>query len=118
WITSSQVREELLSARAMVLPSFAEGLPVVVMEAMALRRPVLTTAIAGIPELVRDGENGWLFTSGSVDELVRAMESCLAATSVSLSMMGVNAQARVLERHSVDVEAAKLAQLFTRAIVE
>lgn len=61
WISSAQVREEILAARALVLPSFAEGLPVVIMEAMALRRPVLTTYVAGIPELVRPGENGWLF---------------------------------------------------------
>jgi len=54
WISSDQVREELLAARALTLPSFAEGLPVVVMEAMALRRPVLTTYVAGIAELVRD----------------------------------------------------------------
>ena len=43
WISSSQVRDEILAARALVLPSFAEGLPVVLMEAMALRRPVIST---------------------------------------------------------------------------
>lgn len=116
WISSAQVRDELLSARAMVLPSFAEGLPVVVMEAMALRRPVLTTAIAGIPELVRDGENGWLFTAGSVEELAQAMEACLAAPKVRIAAMGADARTRVLQRHSVDTEAAKLAQHFKQAM--
>ena len=58
WISSAQVREELLGARALVLPSFQEGLPVVIMEAMALRRPVISTYIAGIPELVVPGETG------------------------------------------------------------
>ena len=52
WISRTSVREEILAARALVLPSFAEGLPVVLMEAMALRRPVLSTYVAGIPELV------------------------------------------------------------------
>jgi colanic acid/amylovoran biosynthesis glycosyltransferase len=47
WISSAQVRDELLAARALVLPSFAEGLPVVLMEAMALRRPVISTYVAG-----------------------------------------------------------------------
>ena len=60
WISSNQVRDEILAARALVLPSFAEGLPVVIMEAMALRRPVLSTYVAGIPELVRHGQEGWL----------------------------------------------------------
>lgn len=111
WINGDQVREEMLSARAMVLPSFAEGLPVVVMEAMALRRPVLTTYIAGIPELVRHGETGWLFPAGDVEALAAALEACLAATPVQLEAMGEAGHQRVLARHAVDTEAAKLAQL-------
>jgi colanic acid/amylovoran biosynthesis glycosyltransferase len=111
WINGEQVREEMLSARAMVLPSFAEGLPVVVMEAMALRRPVLTTYIAGIPELVRHGETGWLFPAGDVEALAAALEACLAATPAQLEAMGEAGHQRVLARHAVDTEAAKLAQL-------
>lgn len=112
WISSEQVRDEILAARGLVLPSFAEGLPVVIMEAMALRRPVLTTYVAGIPELVRTGENGWLFPAGSADELAVAMERCLAAPPVELASMGEAAYRRVLARHDIDAEAAKLAQLF------
>lgn len=112
WISSEQVRAEILAARALVLPSFAEGLPVVIMEAMALRRPVLTTYVAGIPELVRPGENGWLFPAGDVDELVAVMEDCLAQSDEVLQAMGEAAKRRVLERHDIDTEAAKLAGLF------
>lgn len=112
WISSDQVRTEILAARALVLPSFAEGLPVVIMEAMALRRPVLTTYVAGIPELVRPGENGWLFPAGAVQELADAMLDCLAQPAETLQRMGEAAYHRVLERHSIDTEAAKLADLF------
>lgn len=112
WIGSGQVREEILAARALVLPSFAEGLPVVLMEAMALRRPVLTTFVAGIPELVRPGENGWLFPAGSVEELATAMEDCLATPVALLQQMGEAGHQRVLQRHSMDAGAAKLAVLF------
>jgi len=112
WISSAQVREEILAARALVLPSFAEGLPVVIMEAMALRRPVLTTYVAGIPELVRPGENGWLFPAGAVDELATAMADCLAQPVEVLQRMGEAARQRVLERHDIDTEAAKLAHYF------
>ena len=60
WISSNDVSDEILAARALVLPSFAEGLPVVIMEAMALSRPVISTFVAGIPELVRPGNTaGW-----------------------------------------------------------
>lgn len=112
WISSGQVREELLAARALVLPSFAEGLPVVIMEAMALRRPVLTTYVAGIPELVRPGENGWLFPAGAVQELAAAMADCLGQPDEVLQRMGDAAHQRVLERHDIDTEVAKLASYF------
>lgn len=111
WISSEAVREEILKARALVLPTFAEGLPVVIMEALALRRPVLTTYIAGIPELVRHGENGWLFPAGSVDDLVAAMQECLAVSPENLQTMGDAGHDRVVLRHAIDAEVAKLAAL-------
>jgi colanic acid/amylovoran biosynthesis glycosyltransferase len=115
WISSAQVRTELLAARALVLPSFAEGLPVVIMEAMALGRPVISTFIAGIPELVRDGVEGWLIPAGDVDALSAAMRDCLQASPQRLLEIGQCAHARVLARHQVDTEAARLKRLFSRA---
>ena len=116
WISSDQVRKEIQAARGMVLPSFAEGLPVVIMEAMALRRPVLTTYVAGIPELVRPGRDGWLFPAGSIDELTAALEDFLAKTDDELKIICDNAYFRVMERHSIDTEAAKIAALFHTSI--
>jgi colanic acid/amylovoran biosynthesis glycosyltransferase len=116
WISSERVREEILAARALVLPSFAEGLPVVVMEAMALRRPVLSTYVAGIPELIETGKHGWLFPAGDVETLAVAMEELLALPLATLEQMGEAAYERALERHSIDIEAAKLNRLFQAAI--
>jgi colanic acid/amylovoran biosynthesis glycosyltransferase len=112
WINSKQVRQEILASRAMVLPSFAEGLPVVIMEAMALKRPVISTNVAGIPELVINGENGWLVPAGSVQELTAAIEEVLSASTQLLSVMGEAAYTRVTQRHNIDTEAGKLAALF------
>ena len=109
WMSSEQVRDELVSSRAMVLPSFAEGLPVVIMEALALSRPVISTYIGGIPELVRHGENGWLVPAGSVAELARAMREAILATPERLTEMGRVGAARVAERHDAAAEVAKLA---------
>jgi glycosyltransferase involved in cell wall biosynthesis len=115
WIDAASVRTEILAARALVLPSFAEGLPVVLMEALALARPVLSTYVAGIPELVRSGEAGWLFPAGDVESLAVAMRECLAASPTDLDKMGATGRRRVLERHSVDTEAAKLMEHFRAA---
>ena len=115
WIGSEQVREELLAARALVLPSFAEGLPVVIMEAMALRRPVISTFVAGIPELIQPGEHGWLIPAGDVDSLAAAIRNCLEQPPETMTRMGNAAHERVLQRHDVDTEAAKLTALFQAA---
>jgi glycosyltransferase involved in cell wall biosynthesis len=112
WISSAQVREEILAARALILPSFAEGLPVVIMEAMALRRPVLSTYVAGIPELVIPGENGWLFPAGCIEAIVAALKECADAAPVRLAELGDAAHERVVQRHAVDFEADRLAALF------
>lgn len=114
WISSSQVREEILAARGLVLPSFTEGLPVVIMEAMALRRPILATYVGGIPELVLPGENGWLVPAGSIDDLAAAIEDCLSRSSDELQKMGDAGYLRVMKRHSIDTEAGKLAALFRK----
>jgi glycosyltransferase involved in cell wall biosynthesis len=114
WISSERVRAEILAARALVLPSFAEGLPVVIMEAMALRRPVISTYIAGIPELVRPGVDGWLLPAGDIEALVEAMQSCLDAPVEQLTRMGDAAHVRAVERHDVDMAAETLAGMFGR----
>lgn len=112
WVNADQITEMLQDARALVLPSFAEGLPVAIMEAMARERPVLSTYIAGIPELVRDGVDGVLIPAGDVQALSGAIARLLAATPGEIAAIGASARARVLERHDSHTEAAKLAALF------
>jgi colanic acid/amylovoran biosynthesis glycosyltransferase len=115
WIASEQVRDEILAARALVLPSFAEGLPIVIMEAMALGRPVISTFVAGIPELVQPGEHGWLVPAGDVEALAQVMQICLDAPADTLSCMGEAAYKCVLARHNADTQAM-LAKLFCATI--
>jgi colanic acid/amylovoran biosynthesis glycosyltransferase len=111
WADTTAVKAHLLSARVMVLPSFAEGLPVVVMEALALHRPVISTYVAGIPELVSN-DCGWLIPPGSVEFLTNAMRSALLASSEQLEQMGQVGAGRVAQAHNITLEAAKLAILF------
>jgi len=95
---AATVRRHLLAARAFVLPSFGEGLPVVIMEALALERPVIASAIAGTPELV-DADCGWLIPAGAVEPLVEAMAAALAASPEQLARMGAAGRARVVAAH-------------------
>jgi colanic acid/amylovoran biosynthesis glycosyltransferase len=112
WISGDTVRAEILGARAMLLPSFAEGLPVVLMEALALGRPAISTYIAGIPELVQEGVTGFLIPAGSLAALRSAIRRALDASPADLAAMGRAGAAAVAERHDAKREAARLAELF------
>ncbi len=112
WASSSEVRQQILAARSLVLPSFAEGLPVVIMEALALGRPVISTYIAGIPELVEPNVCGWLVPPGSVEALVEVMRTALTLPIETLEKMGKVGAERVAKFHSSTIEAHKLTALF------
>ena len=112
WLTNQQVRDQILASRALVLPSFAEGLPVVLMEALALHRPVISTYVAGIPELVEQGKCGYLVPAGCVDRLVEALRRVLTEDIQHLRDMGREGALRVAQGHDVARESQKLALLF------
>lgn len=112
WASSAEVRQMMLLSRALVLPSFAEGLPVVLMEALALHRPVISTYIAGIPELVEPGKSGWLIPSGSISALTTAMSEALDLSGRELETMGRTGALRVGEEFNSLTESQKLALLF------
>jgi glycosyltransferase involved in cell wall biosynthesis len=86
------------------------------MESLAMRRPVLTTYIAGIPELVEPNVNGWLVPAGDVVALADAMIEVLKTPVARLLEMGEAGARRVRERHDVVQEAAKLAGLIGAGI--
>lgn len=116
WASNNDVREHIVASQAMVLPSLAEGLPVVLMEALALGRPVISTYVAGIPELVKPGVCGWLVPSGSVEDLTAAMRVALHLPVEKLEQMGIAGAKLVAQHHDAAIEAAKLAALFRSSI--
>ncbi|MEX2123293.1 MAG: glycosyltransferase [Woeseia sp.] len=111
WQTPEQVREHIENSRAMVLPSFAEGLPVVLMEALALHRPVISTYVAGIPELVVPGETGWLVPAGAISPLANAMKEVLNCPPGRLTEMGGAGYRRVAAQHDARKNARQLQEL-------
>jgi glycosyltransferase involved in cell wall biosynthesis len=109
WLDEAQILSELQNAHALLMPSFAEGLPMVIMEAMAAGRLVIATYIAGIPELVQQGKTGWLVPAGDADALAKAMANMADSKPETLDQMAHASRERVLQRHDVAIEAAKLA---------
>lgn len=107
WQDNATVRKRINDSRAFLLPSFAEGLPVVLMECYALRRPAITSYIAGIPELV-DHETGWLVPAGSIDHIAVAIKSVLDTPLAQLEEMASLGRQRVIAQHDVTKEVKKL----------
>jgi colanic acid/amylovoran biosynthesis glycosyltransferase len=108
WAGEQQVRDEIVQSRVMVLPSRAEGLPVVIMESFALGRPVISTAIAAIPELIEPGKSGWLIPPGDVEQLAAAIEHSLKVPATELSQMAAVGRQRVAELHDASKNARTL----------
>jgi glycosyltransferase involved in cell wall biosynthesis len=116
WVSGERVRAEITGARALVLPSFSENMPVVIMEALALGRPVISTYVAGIPELVQPGKTGWLVPASDDAALADAMSEALTAPVERLAEMGAAGRAHVSKQHDAAKEAAKLKALFESVI--
>lgn len=106
-----QVRAVLEQAHAFALGSFVEGLPVVLMEAMAIGVPVVAPRITGIPELVEHGRTGFLYACGADDELASALERVLVdrATAASLAEEG---RRKVVRDFDVRLTVAPLLDAF------
>lgn len=113
WLDEDRLHDALNAATALVLPSFAEGLPMVIMEAMAAGRPVIATYIAGIPELVTP-DCGWLVPAGDAGALAAAMAELAQIPPERLTAMGQAARARALARHDIDRAAESLSILIAR----
>jgi glycosyltransferase involved in cell wall biosynthesis len=76
--SAPEVRSLLAEARALVVPSIYEGMPLVVLEAMEAERPVIASAVSGIPEVVVDGETGWLVPQEDPERLAAALDEAYA----------------------------------------
>lgn len=115
-IGRDRIQERYRAADAFCLSSFAEGVPVVLMEAMALERPVIAPRVMGIPELVEDGVSGSLFAPGSVDGLAGAIRWLGEADRATRASLGTAGRERVRESYELADSARRLETLFERAL--
>jgi glycosyltransferase involved in cell wall biosynthesis len=116
-LSQTQVREALSRSEVFVLPSVQtedgnqDGLPVALMEAMALGLPVISTSVSGIPELVCDGESGLLIPPKDARALAEAMTRLLADAALR-ERLSREGRARARARHDVAASAARMQEVF------
>jgi len=111
WIGEREREALLARAAVFVLPSYVEALPMSLLEAMAAGCPVIATRVGGIPDLVRDGENGLLVPPGDPAALAAALQRLLADHALA-ARLGRQARATVASRHTVEGSLERLEQIY------
>ena len=114
-LPEAETLAEIARSDMLVLPSFMEGLPIVLMEAMALGKPVIASRVAGIPELVTDGESGLLFTPSDWAGLAERI-ALLASDEQLRRRLGAAGPPRIAAEFDVRRSAATLRHLFDQAV--
>jgi glycosyltransferase involved in cell wall biosynthesis len=114
-VNQDRIRNMYMQADAFVLVSFAEGIPVVLMEAMAMEIPCVTTFITGIPELIRDGIDGLLVPPSDVEAVADAIGE-LMDDMVLRRELGQQGRARVMDKYDLQRNCALLAGIFQRRL--
>ena len=112
WMSQDGVEEALGACSHFVLPSFAEGLPVAIMEAVRRKTPVISTYIAGIPELISDGYSGWLSHAGDPRNLAYKIHQAISSDAMTTDTITNNAWKKLVQNHDINGEAKKLLALF------
>jgi glycosyltransferase involved in cell wall biosynthesis len=113
--SQDEVAARLAETDLFVLPSFAEGVPVVLMEALAARVPVVATRVAGVGELVEDGASGLTVPPGDATALAEAIDRLLADPALR-ARMGEAGRARVVADFDATREARRLLALLRAAM--
>jgi colanic acid/amylovoran biosynthesis glycosyltransferase len=100
-----------------VMSSFAEGVPVALMEAMAMELPCIATWVNGIPELIRHGVDGWLIPPSNPAELAAAIRELMDDPGLR-RRLGKSARQRVMEKYNLGRNVACLAEIFRRRLLQ
>ncbi|HWR04507.1 MAG TPA: glycosyltransferase family 4 protein [Humidesulfovibrio sp.] len=111
WITGDAKERLLRETDIFVLPSYGEGLPMSVLEAMSYAVPVITTTVGGLPELIRDGESGFLVEPGRVDQLVDRLGRLTCDAGLRRAM-GDAARRTVEHRHGIETMAHQVSEAY------
>jgi glycosyltransferase involved in cell wall biosynthesis len=114
-VNQDRIRSIYATADVFCLPSFAEGLPVVLMEAMAMQIPCISTSIAGIPELIRNEIDGLLVPASNIEALVEALTRLMDDIALR-GRLAASGRGRVLEHYDLGRNVQTLAAIFAQRV--
>jgi glycosyltransferase involved in cell wall biosynthesis len=111
WLSQEERDAELAKAEVFCLPSYAEGLPMAMLEAMAAGKAVVATAVGGIPEALRDGDNGLLVPPRDEQALARALSDLMGDTALR-DRLAERARTTIERHYSTEVVCGQLSALY------
>ncbi len=114
-VGQAQVRDEMARGDLFVLPSFAEGIPVVLMEAMASGLPCVSSPVNGIPELIEHRSTGWLTPAGDAAALAQALQALIAQPQLRHDL-ALRARDRVRDHFDLDANTGQLSLIFKQFV--
>lgn len=115
WIDEAKLMALYTSTDIFVLSSLAEGIPMVLIEAMALEKPCVAPRISGIPELIDHGVNGLLFSAADVDELTEQIRTLLQSAELRRKL-GKEARQKVLREYDTTRNTERFAAILERQL--
>lgn len=115
WVGCKEKVEILKACSIFVLPSYHEGLPMALLEAMSYGEVVITTAVGGIPEVIRDGVNGYIIEAGNIQEIAQRLIDVL--TTVRRENIGKAARNTVAENFDIEKNIHNLLSLYGKLLL-
>lgn len=116
WVGGKKKIELLNNADIFILPSYTEGLPISILEAMSYKLPVISTPVGGIPEVIEDGKNGILFTPGDKEALYQAIDK-LHTDKIQRKSMGELSYSKV-QSYFPDNVSEKLENIYKELLLQ
>ena len=117
YLSGNDLKEITRNSRAIIIPSeWYENAPISILEALASGKPVVAARIGGIPEMIEEGVNGYLFKSGDVDDLREKLELMLSMPGKNIIEMGQAARQKVEREYNLELHYERLIDLYRRSL--
>jgi glycosyltransferase involved in cell wall biosynthesis len=117
YLSGNALKKTTRNALAVIVPSeWYENAPISILEALAFGKPVLGARIGGIPEMIDEGVNGYLFETGNVDDLRKKLERILSMPDKKISNMGQAARQKVEREYNAELHYEMLMNIYHRAL--
>lgn len=116
WVDGDEKIELLKNNSTVVLPSYNEGLPMTILEAMAAGRYIVSTSVGGIPEVVIDGENGELIRAGMIDDIYLAINNVIEGKKELKEISNRNSR-KIRQKYDVEVLDKLLLNYYEEALL-